>query len=144
MEIGQVYASPLVMPGDGHARPVSRSGDEPASLPVARKTGKPIPRMVRNQEAAVVGGLQQKQDSSPKPTDLGERINEMTERFNAYLKESKLDLHFYLHKGVGRLALQVIQDSTGKILREYPPKEWLDLEAKLKDMVGVFVDVDNA
>jgi len=143
MEIGQVYASPLVMPGDGHARPVSRSNDESASLPVARKTGKQIPRMVHNQEA-VVGGLQQKQDSSPKPTDLGERIKEMTERFNTYLKESKLDLHFYLHKGVGRLALQVIQDSTGKVLREYPPREWLDLEAKLKDMIGVFVDVDNA
>lgn len=66
------------------------------------------------------------------------------ERINEYLQEHRLDLHFYLHKGVGRLALQVIQDSTGKILREYPPKEWLDLEAKLKEMAGVFVDVDNA
>ncbi len=139
MEIGQVFAMPLDVPGDGHPKPVSVSGGEPASSPVVRQ--KPT-QSLPNQEAVMIGLQQQKGLSQP--PDLEKRIKEMMERINRYLEENKLDLHFYLHKGVGRLALQVIQDSTGKILREYPPKEWLDLEAKLREMVGIFVDVDNA
>ncbi|GEM_PF-3362554 len=139
MEIGQVYAMPLEIPGVKKAQTVSISGGEPASSPVVRqKSTQPQ----QNQEA-VVAVLAQKKGLS-QPPDLEKRIKEMMERINRYLQENKLDLHFYLHEGVERLALQVIQDSTGKILREYPPKEWLDLEAKLREMVGVFVDVDNA
>jgi flagellar protein FlaG len=141
MEIGQVYANPALIPGEKTVQ-LPMPGGEPASTPVAQKKGNATPLAKRNQEAVMVS-LQKKQAAAD-PPDLGERIKEMTERFNAYLKESKLDLHFYLHEGVKRMALQVIQDSTGKVLREYPPREWLDLEAKLRDMVGVFVDVDNA
>lgn len=142
MEIGPAFVSPLLVPGERHAKPVSNSGGEPASSPVAHQQ-KAASKTPRNQEAVPISSQQQKKDLS-KPPDLEKRIKEMTERVNTYLKEHQLDLHFYLHKGVGRLALQIIQDSTGKVLREYPPREWLDLEAKLKEMVGVFVDVDNA
>ncbi len=139
MEIGQVYAMPFDVPESGQPKPVSVSGGEPASSPVVHQKSA---RTQPTQEAAMAG-FQAKENLS-QPPDLEKRIKEMMERINRYLQENKLDLHFYLHEGVGRLALQVIQDSTGKILREYPPKEWLDLEAKLREMVGVFVDVDNA
>lgn len=140
MEIGQIVAIPPKPPGGGEAKPVSISGGEPASSPVAHQK-KAASKTPQSQEA-VKGGLQQKKDLS-QPPDLEKRIKEMMERINTYLKEHQTDLHFYLHKGVGRLILQVVQDSTGKVLREYPPKEWLDLEVKLREMAGVFVDVDN-
>ena len=143
MGIGQIFVTPLEAPGERLAKPVSNSGGEPASPPVVQQKAATKPRAPRNQEAVVIS-LQKQEKVLSKPPDLERHIKETMERINRYLREHRLDLHFYLHKGVGRLALQVIQDSTGKILREYPPKEWLDLEAKLREMVGVFVDVDNA
>ncbi len=141
MEIGPAFVPPLLAPGEVRANPVSNSGGEPASPPVVPQKTAARSQAPRNQEAVTASLL--KKDLS-KPPDLEKRIKETLERINEYLKEHRLDLHFYLHKGVGRLAVQIIQDSTGKILREYPPREWLDLEARLKEMVGIFLDVDNA
>lgn len=65
--------------------------------------------------------------------DAVDKMNETSRIFNR-------SLHFRLHEESKRWQVQVIDLDSGKVIREIPPTEILDLVAKIQEIVGVFVD----
>lgn len=74
-----------------------------------------------------------KELSKAQMDDAIEKLNQTSRIFNR-------SLHFKLHEESKRWQVQVIDLNTGKVLREIPPRQILDLVAKLGEMVGLLVD----
>jgi len=51
-----------------------------------------------------------------------------------------VDLQFSVHKASEQIMVTVIDESTGKVIREVPPIEMLELAAKMDEMVGIIFD----
>lgn len=49
-------------------------------------------------------------------------------------------LEFSIHKKTGETVVKVIDKDTGKLIRQIPPQEMLDLADKLEDMMGILFD----
>ncbi len=49
-------------------------------------------------------------------------------------------ISFSLHKETGRTMVRVFDKETDTLIREIPPEEFLDLAAKIHEMVGVLFD----
>ncbi len=53
---------------------------------------------------------------------------------------SDVDLQFSVHEASGQVVVVVREESTGKVIREIPSTEVLNLAAKFDDMVGMLLD----
>jgi flagellar protein FlaG len=49
-------------------------------------------------------------------------------------------LQFVVHEDTGRVVVTVIDESTGKVIREIPPSEVLKLAANLDKTIGIIFD----
>lgn len=70
-------------------------------------------------------------------------LNEIKDAINQMNKTTRVfnrSLHYKLHEASKRWQVQVIDTVTGKVLREIPPKEILDIVAQFKDVSGILVD----
>lgn len=72
-------------------------------------------------------------------TELESRV----EKANAELAELHNNLHFAVHEKSGQLVVQVTDSRTGEVIRQQPPKAFLDLTVRLREMVGLFLDEKN-
>ena len=52
----------------------------------------------------------------------------------------RVGLQFSVHKDTGQTVVRVVDKDTGKLIRQIPPQELLDLAAKLEDMMGILFD----
>lgn len=52
----------------------------------------------------------------------------------------QVDLRFSVHKASGQMMITVIDESTGRVVREIPQSEILELAAKMDEMVGMIFD----
>ncbi len=51
-----------------------------------------------------------------------------------------IDLRFSVHEASGQIMVTVIDESTGKVIREIPPSEILNLAAKIDETRGIIFD----
>lgn len=49
-------------------------------------------------------------------------------------------ISFTLHKETGRTIIKIIDKETDELIREVPPEQFLDLAAKIHEMVGILFD----
>ena len=49
-------------------------------------------------------------------------------------------LQFSVHETTGRTVVKVVDKETDKLIREIPPEEFLNLAAKLDEMIGIIFD----
>ena len=56
------------------------------------------------------------------------------------LEESRRRLRFRVHEATGRIWVQVIDQQTNEVVREIPPERYLDLVARIWELVGLLVD----
>lgn len=56
------------------------------------------------------------------------------------LRESHRRLRYRVHEPTGRIWVQVIDEETNEVVREIPPERYLDLVARLWELVGLLVD----
>lgn len=49
-------------------------------------------------------------------------------------------IEFSVQNNTGRTVIRVVDKDTGKLIRQIPPQELLDLAAKLEDMMGILFD----
>lgn len=52
----------------------------------------------------------------------------------------RVGLQFSVHEDTGQTVVRVVDKDTGKLIRQIPPQELLDLAAKLEDMMGILFD----
>ncbi|MGD9974832.1 MAG: flagellar protein FlaG, partial [Desulfatirhabdiaceae bacterium] len=56
------------------------------------------------------------------------------------LKMNQVGLKFTQHKESGRIMIRVVESGTDKVIREIPEESFLDLVAKMEQMVGILFD----
>ena len=49
-------------------------------------------------------------------------------------------LQFSVHETTGRTVVRVVDKETDRLIREIPPEEFLNLAAKLDEMIGIIFD----
>lgn len=74
-----------------------------------------------------------------KPADLQE-VTQLTEAINKFVKAMDTNIHFKIHKGTDQLMVQVVDQDSNKVLKEFPPSEFLDTIAAIRDYVGILLD----
>jgi uncharacterized FlaG/YvyC family protein len=62
--------------------------------------------------------------------DLETKINQMQD----------VGLEFTRHKDSGKIIVRVVEKGTKKVIREIPSEEFLDLAAKMDQMIGILFD----
>jgi flagellar protein FlaG len=55
-------------------------------------------------------------------------------------KLNDVDLHFSVNQSSGTIMVTVTEESSGKVIREIPSSESLQLAAKMDEMIGMIFD----
>lgn len=107
---------------------VSAVGVEAPKAPAAREGTAAL-----GGEAARAGGS----EASPRidPAVLERSLRKLNGMLDAPVR-----LSFQLHEGSGRMMVRVINEETGDVIKEIPPKEILDTVARIMEFVGLLLD----
>ncbi len=99
--------------------------NEPSS---AAKVNQPNPPQELSTERKDVEAIEQK------------KLEKMAKAMENFIMSIQRDLRIKVHRETGRLMVQVISAEDGKVIREIPPEELLNLAAKMEEMVGILFD----
>lgn len=77
----------------------------------------------------------------PRPEETTpEGMLDAVEDVNKILQYMNDRLEFSVHEATNRIMVRVWDRQTDEIIREIPPEQFLDLVAKLQELVGLLVD----
>ena len=85
-----------------------------------------------NEATNPVDGNQSKVNSE----DLIKAVNNVNKAFETFNQ----GLHFKVNDETNQLVVQIVDQKTDEVIKQIPSQEVLDLEAQLREMVGVFLD----
>ena len=97
------------------------------------QAAKPQAEKVTAREAKIQEENKQKQLS---PSELKHVIKKINENVSILNK----DVKFVYDDAIKSLVVKVIDAKTGKVIREIPPKEVINLQKKLSEVVGIIFD----
>lgn len=69
-----------------------------------------------------------------------EEVEQATDKLNRLMGLIEKRLQFSIHEKSHRVMVKVIDQETGDVLSEIPPKKVLDMLSSLTDMIGLFMD----
>lgn len=72
--------------------------------------------------------------------DTNEKINRIAEAMDSYVHSIQRDLKIQVHEGTGDIFVRVTSQDSGKVIREIPPKDLLDLAARMEEIAGTLFD----
>ncbi len=76
------------------------------------------------------------QVKQPSPSELKKVINKINENVSKLNK----DVRFSYNDTLKSLVVKVVDAKTGKVIREIPPQEVINLQKKLSEVVGIIFD----
>ncbi len=109
-----------------------------ASLSKTAFNNKPLPETTERSMS--------KHDQEPDPeiaveTNIDKsKLEEVAQGINDYLKNIKTSLQVEIDEKTNRAIFKVVRTDDDTVIREIPPREMLELEAKIRDMIGSLVD----
>lgn len=69
-----------------------------------------------------------------------EDAKELTQALNKFFQSMNADLHFEIHEDTQRMIVQLVNTAEQKVLKEFPPRDFLDMVAKIREYVGALLD----
>ncbi len=69
-----------------------------------------------------------------------EKITRIAEAMESYVQSIQRDLKIRFHEETGKIMIQVTSSDDGEVIREIPPKELLDLAARMEELTGTLFD----
>jgi len=69
-----------------------------------------------------------------------EKLEGVTDGLNDFMQSLNTNLKFVLHQKTDRLMVQIVDIKSQKVLKEAPPREILDVVAKIHDLIGALID----
>ncbi|PUU86919.1 MULTISPECIES: flagellar protein FlaG [Halanaerobium] len=72
--------------------------------------------------------------------ELAEEVKKSVKDVNEIVEKVKEGLSFQIHEKTETMMVQVVDLKTKEVIKEMPPKEMLDLKARIHDMVGILID----
>ena len=67
-------------------------------------------------------------------------VKKAVDKLNVFLQDDKTHAEYEIHPIFKDVMIKIIDDKTGNVVLEIPPKRILDMIAKMCEMVGVMVD----
>ena len=102
------------------------------------KTQIPIPKTARVAVSdAPVQRSEPEQKAEPEMEISQALLNEVQQDIQMM---RNVGLHFSVHDATGRTMIRVVDKETEKLIREIPPEEFLNLAARLDEMIGILFD----
>ena len=100
------------------------------------KEAVPVMPMLKTPE-----NVQQQKDSDTKEYPVTEKVvSEAVDKLNKALEGSSRRFEYSVHQKTHGIMIKVIDETTGKVIREIPPKKILDMVANMMEMAGLLVD----
>ncbi len=71
-----------------------------------------------------------------------EDLEDLSSKINEFFESSNLRLNLSIHKETDRVVSKLINQESGEVVREFPPKEILDMIVRLRKLTdnGILVD----
>ncbi|MBF0409918.1 MAG: flagellar protein FlaG [Candidatus Riflebacteria bacterium] len=118
--------------------PVPSSGQQiqaepPVTVPVenAGNAAETAPQIQQTQQ-----NEKEKQEQKTSIEELNQALDTANKTANAFDRS----LRFKLHEKTKEYMISVVDTKTDKVIREIPPKEFLDMLAKMRDYIGMIFD----
>jgi flagellar protein FlaG len=67
-------------------------------------------------------------------------INKAIDKINKFLEDNKTHAEYEIHDKFKDIMIKIVDDKTGDVIQELPPKKLLDMVAKMCELVGVIFD----
>lgn len=115
----EVNGVTIVVPG-------SVPGSEPAAQP--------------HQPVVAAGQTPPPEPVEKDPEKLREKLQKGAEQMNQTASLFDRAVRFQLHEATKEMMISVVDPNTDKVIREIPPKEFLDFIAKMKEYIGLVFD----
>lgn len=94
-------------------------------------------RLPVDQKEAQEGDGVKKTPQTPDMSELTELAKDVEKNLNII---HNVALCFTVHKDSGRIMVTVTDESSGKVIREIPPSEFIEFADKFEKMVGMIFD----
>lgn len=88
--------------------------------------------------------VQRGKPSSESTAGSAEQVSAMVDDLQAsleMLQQKHTQLNFSVHEKTDRVMVRITDQETGDVIREIPSEEFLDMAAKLQEMVGLMFDM---
>ncbi len=108
---------------------VPKTGLEPGTPPGTPVEGLQVQLPGQGAGDAVSG----RESSQPRLEEAVEKMNQTAQIFDRSLK-------FQIHEETNTMMVAVVDTNTNKVIREIPPKEILDMFARMQDYLGLIFD----
>ena len=117
---------------------------QPLKVEASKKIQEPDAKL-RNERNL---NIQKEIEPSSNLKEIHKRVRESSEAtvkrtakaLEDYAKSMRRDLKIRVHGPTGNIMVKVISEKDGRVIREIPPEEWLNMAAKMKDMAGVLLN----
>ncbi len=88
--------------------------------------------------------VEQNADASKKQSldkkDIKQQLNNTIKHLNDHMKSLDTNITFGFNDKIDTMFVNVMERSTGKIIRKIPTEEAMDLSEKMKEIVGMIFD----
>ena len=133
MEFGAIKAAPEITSGQVAKSPVQ---ERLPGQPQDGVGGESKTQSVLQQQASAVQATQQTEQKKIQPDETRKAIAAV----NKFLDYMTADLRFKYNEKVNIMQVQLVSEQNQKVLREYPPKEFLEMVANIREAIGMFLD----
>lgn len=82
--------------------------------------------------------LREKQEYSEQ--ELEDEVRESVKDINEIVDKVKEGLSFQIHEDTEKMMVKVVDLNTDEVIKELPPEEMLDLQARIHEMIGILID----
>ena len=89
---------------------------------------------IENDAHALKSDSIKKSEEAIKTND--DKINRVAELLDSYLRSLQKDIKIQVNNKTGDIMVKVISEENGKVIREIPSKELLELAAKIEEFSG--------
>lgn len=67
-------------------------------------------------------------------------VEKAVDKLNKFLEDNKTHAEYEIHDKFKDIMIKIVDDKSGQVIQELPPKKVLDMVAKMCEIVGVLFD----
>lgn len=109
-----------------------------ATVPAAAKSGAPETERATGQRFQAKGKTEEKTPSVPGISI--EELKKALAKLNIMMELAPVRLEFSFHEPTKRMVVKVIDQETGKVLRQIPPEKVLETMQRIMEFIGLLLD----
>lgn len=85
--------------------------------------------------------FEQNKDNSLQNKEVDKKeLEHAVNKLNKFLEDESTHAEYEMHDKLKNIMIKIVDDNTGKVVMEIPPKKILDMVAKMCEMVGILLD----